>query len=156
MPKPADIDAYLAAQPADRRAALQKLRKTIRTLLPEVEECISYSMPGFRYRGKVVAGFLATAKGCSYFPFSGTTLGSLADELRGYSQTKSALHFTPEKPLPVGLVKKLLAARVAELGPRAALTESAKATKSTKAKKARRPSPANKAPTKTRPASSRQ
>ena len=135
MPKPADIDAYLAAQPADRRAALEKLRKTIHSLLPEAEECISYSMPGFRYRGKVVAGFLATTKGCSYFPFSGTTLGTLAAELRGYSQTKSALHFTPDKPLSVALVRRLLNARIAELGPARVSRPAVKAKRVAKAKR---------------------
>ena len=117
MVKPAGIDAYLALQSTDRRAALEKLRKTIHSLLPGAEECISYSMPAFRYRGKVVAGFLATSSGCSYFPFSGTTLGTLAEELSEYSQTKSALHFRPQRPLPVALVRKLLEARIAELGP---------------------------------------
>jgi uncharacterized protein YdhG (YjbR/CyaY superfamily) len=62
----------------------------------------------------VVAGFSATAKGCSYFPFSGSTLGTLADQLRGFEQTKSSLHFDPEKPLPVTLVRSLLKARIAE------------------------------------------
>jgi len=112
--KPATIDAYLDTVSADRRAALQKLRMTIRAVLPDAEECISYSMPAFRYAGHVVAGFLATSKGCSYFPFSGRTLATLAGELKGYSQTKSALHFDPKRPLPVALVRKLLKARIAE------------------------------------------
>src|SRR3954469_2204648 len=112
--KPETIDAYLTTVSADRRTALEKLRKTILSILPDAEECISYSMPAFRHHGHVVAGFLATSKGCSYFPFSGTTLATLADELRTYEQTKSALHFAPERPLPKALVKKLLKARVAE------------------------------------------
>jgi len=146
MPKPADIDAYLGVQPADRRAALQKLRQSIRSLLPEAEECISYSMPAFRYRGKVVAGFLATGRGCSYFPFSGTTLGTLAGELRGYRQTKSALHFAPDEPLPVALVRKLLKARVAELGSTAGPSQAKSATRAP-AKRAKKPaSPARRAP----------
>lgn len=115
MPSPpASIDAYLKTVPADRRAALEALRKTIHALSPGLEETISYSMPAFRKGKHVVAGFLATKTGCSYFPFSGTTLGTLATELKSYSQTKGALHFTPEKPLPKALVKKLLVARAAE------------------------------------------
>jgi uncharacterized protein YdhG (YjbR/CyaY superfamily) len=109
------IDDYLARVEPLRRAALQKLRKTIRAILPAAEECISYAMPAFRFRGKVVAGFAATKSGCSYFPFSGTTLGTMAKELRTYNQTKSALHFDPAKGLPVQLVRKLLRARIAEL-----------------------------------------
>jgi uncharacterized protein YdhG (YjbR/CyaY superfamily) len=64
--------------------------------------------------GRPRAGFLATAKGCSYFPFSGTTLSTLSSELAAYSQTKSALHFDPKRPLPVALVRKLIKARIGE------------------------------------------
>jgi uncharacterized protein YdhG (YjbR/CyaY superfamily) len=112
--KPATIDEYLATVEPDRRTALEKLRRTIHAVLPDVEECISYSMPAFRHDGRVVAGFLATSKGCSYFPFSGTTLSTLAAELRASDRTKSALHFDPERPLPASLVRKLLKARIAE------------------------------------------
>jgi uncharacterized protein YdhG (YjbR/CyaY superfamily) len=112
--KPETIDEYLASVSPDRRAALEKLRRVIHSAVPDAEECISYSMPAFRRDGHVVAGFLATKKGCSYFPFSGTTLATLSSELAAYDTTKSALHFDPKRPLPVALVRKLLAARIAE------------------------------------------
>lgn len=112
--KPETIDEYLATVSADRRAALEKLRRTILSILPNAEECISYSMPAFRHSGRVVAGFLATSKGCSYFPFSGTTLATLTVDVKSYERTKSALHFDPKHSLPVALVRKLLKARIAE------------------------------------------
>jgi uncharacterized protein YdhG (YjbR/CyaY superfamily) len=112
--KPRTIDQYLASVSAGRRALLQELRETIRATVPEAEECISYSMPAFRVRGTVVAGFRATGAGCSYYPFSGSTLAALAGELDGWSRTKSALHFGPDRPLPRTLVRKLLRARIAE------------------------------------------
>ena len=108
------IDQYLATIAPEKRAALQKLRKQIRAVIPRATECISYNMPAFRHEGKVVAGFIATKGGCSYFPFSGTTLGTLAADLEAYSQTKSALHFDPKKGLPATLVRKLIRARIAE------------------------------------------
>src|ERR1700730_11158236 len=110
MPK---IDDYLAKVSTDKRAALEKLRKTIRSIVPGAEECISYGMPAFRLDGRVIAGFQATAKGCSYYPFSGTTLRTLAGDLQGYGKTKSALHFRPDEPLPMTLVRKLIQARIA-------------------------------------------
>ncbi len=112
--KPTTIDEYLAGVESERRAALDALRRTIRKLVPRAEECISYAMPAFRLDGRVVAGFAATAQGCSYFPFSGSTLATLRDELEGYGRTKSALHFDPAHPLPVALVRKLLRTRIAE------------------------------------------
>jgi uncharacterized protein YdhG (YjbR/CyaY superfamily) len=108
------IDEYLAGVSPSNRALLQSLRKTIHTIVPEVEECISYGMPAFRYRGQVIAGFQATSKGCSYYPFSGTTLKTRAIDIDGYGKTKSALHFGPDRPLPASLVRKLLKARIAE------------------------------------------
>jgi uncharacterized protein YdhG (YjbR/CyaY superfamily) len=112
--KPTTIDEYLATVSGERRTALDNLRKMIRGFVPKAEECISYGNPAFRLEGAVVAGFCATTKGCSYFPFSGSTLGTLAGELRDYDMTKSALHFHPEHPLPASLVRKLIKARIAE------------------------------------------
>jgi uncharacterized protein YdhG (YjbR/CyaY superfamily) len=110
------IDDYLAKVSGDQRVALNKLRKTIRSMVPGAEECISYGMPAFRLRGSVIAGFSATSKGCSYYPFSGSTFQTLAGDLEGYDKTKSALHFRPDKPLPATLVRKLIKARIAETG----------------------------------------
>ena len=114
MERPASVKAYLASLSPQQRTALAALRAAIHTAAPDATEGISYSMPAFRYNGQVIAGFLATAKGCSYFPFSGTTLSTLASDVGSYSQTKSALHFDPARPLPVALVRKLLKARMAE------------------------------------------
>src|ERR1700729_159656 len=111
---PKSIDDYLKGVTKDRRRALKDLRKKIHTVLPEAEECISYRMPAFRFNGTVVAGFLATTKGCSYFPFSGSTLKTLGPLVSRYEQTKSSLHFSPEIPLPLTLVRKLLKTRIAE------------------------------------------
>lgn len=112
--KVSTIDQYLRSVPEDRRRALEDLRAKIRSTVPGAEECISYRIPAFRLNGDVIAGFCATAKGCSYFPFSGSTLKSLANELGRYEQTKSSLHFSTDKPLPITLVRKLIKARIAE------------------------------------------
>ncbi len=112
--KPTSINQYLATVKGEKRAALDKLRKTIRAIVPKAEECISYGIPAFRFDGKIVAGFAATAQGCSYFPFSGSTLRSLASDLEDYDRTKSSLHFSPAEPLPMNLVRKLIKTRIAE------------------------------------------
>jgi uncharacterized protein YdhG (YjbR/CyaY superfamily) len=113
--KAASIDEYLVGVSAESRALLEPLRGSIRRLAPDAEECISYGMPAFRWRGQIVGGFAATSKGGSYYPFSGSTLATLAGELEGFSKTKSAVHFTAASPLPAALVKKLLGARKAEI-----------------------------------------
>jgi len=118
--KGSPIDRYLQGVPEDRRSALENLRAKIHAVLPNAEECLSYGMPAFRLPGGVVAGFQATKSGCSYYPFSGSTLTTIARFISAYDQTKSALHFSPDKPLPLALVRKLLKTRIAEMaeGPR--------------------------------------
>jgi uncharacterized protein YdhG (YjbR/CyaY superfamily) len=119
-PKAKTIDEYLAQVTGPRLRALQALRRTIRQIAPRAEECISYGIPAFRVAGGVLAGFAATAKGCSYFPFSGSTLRTLGDQIAGYGGTKGSLHFAADAPLPAALVRKLIRARLAEIEARAA------------------------------------
>jgi uncharacterized protein YdhG (YjbR/CyaY superfamily)/TfoX/Sxy family transcriptional regulator of competence genes len=116
------IDAYLVRLNPTNRALLEELRTTIRAAVPQAEECISYRLPAFRLEGRIIAGFSATSKGCSYYPFSGTTLKTLAEVVEGYDQTKGALHFGPDNPLPKSLVRQLLRARIAEDNPRQRVT----------------------------------
>ncbi len=126
MRKARTVDEYLAGVDGARRATLEALRRTIRGVVPAAEECISYGMPAFRLDGRVIGGFAATSRGCSYYPFSGSTLRTLAEELARYDRTKSALHFGPDRPLPSTIVRKLLRARIAEARPRRATGRSAR------------------------------
>ena len=110
-----EIDEYLRSVDEPKRATLQALRRTILEIVPEAEEVLSYRVPAFRVEGKVVAGFAAFKDHLSYLPFSGSVLGQLEDELRGYTMTKSALHFPVDRPLPKSLVKKLIAVRLEQV-----------------------------------------
>ena len=111
-----DVDEYLSAVDEPKRSTLQELRRTILEIVPDAEQVISYRVPAFRVRGKVIAGFAAFKDHLSYLPFSGSVLGQLADELHGYAMTKSALHFPVDRPLPKILVKRLITLRLAEIG----------------------------------------
>ncbi len=108
------VDSYLRDLEEPKRTMLQKLRRTILEIVPEAEEVISYQVPAFRLHGKIIAGFAAFKNHLSYLPFSGSVLGQLADELEGYTMTKSSLHFSIDRPLPKALVKKLIMVRLAD------------------------------------------
>jgi uncharacterized protein YdhG (YjbR/CyaY superfamily) len=111
----AEIDAYLRGVDEPKRGTLQALRRTILEIVPDAEQGISYRVPAFRIRGKVVAGFAAFKDHLSYLPFSGSVLGQLGDGLREYTTTKSALHFPIDRPLPKKIVERLIAVRLAEM-----------------------------------------
>lgn len=111
--KPATIDEYLATVSDQQRAALTKLRKTIKAAAPKAEECISYQIPAFRHNGPLV-GFGASQDHCSFYPMSGHTVAEFADQLQGYDTSKGTIRFTADKPLPAALVRKLVKVRLAE------------------------------------------
>jgi len=110
----ADVDEYLQGIEEPKRSTLEALRRTILEIVPDAEQVISYKVPAFRVEGRIVAGFAAFKNHLSYLPFSGSVLPKLADELEGYTMSKSALHFPVERPLPKTLVGKLIAARRSE------------------------------------------
>jgi len=113
-PKPTTIDDYLAVLSADKRAALEKLRKTIRAIVPKAEEYISYGLPAFRLDGKPLVAFGATANHCAFYPMSSATVAAHQEELAAYDTSKGTIRFPVDKPLPVALVRKLVKARIAE------------------------------------------
>ena len=117
MPKRArTIDEYLASQDVANRAALQKVRRAILAAAPKAEECISYGMPAFRLKGKLIAGLRSAANHCSYHPMSGATVATLRADLRNYDTSPGTIRFAARSPLPARLVRKLVKARIAELG----------------------------------------
>lgn len=109
------IDQYLAGLDPLPRAALEALRRTIAAAAPDAEEGWSYGMPAFRLGGRPLAAFAAAAKHCSYFPMSGAVIAAHAEELAGYDTSKGTIRFAADAGLPAKLVRKLVAARRAEL-----------------------------------------
>lgn len=111
--KPQTIDEYIAPLTEDKRAALEKLRKTIRAAAPKAEECISYGLAAFRQDGMLV-GFGASTKHCAFYLMSNSTVAAHQDLLKKYDTSKGTIRFSPDKPLPLTLVRRLVKARLAE------------------------------------------
>jgi len=112
-----DVDAYLAALEEPKQSTLRTMRDTIMQIVPDAEQCISYAMPGFRVRGKMVAGFAAFKNHLSYFPHSGSVIPELRVEAALYITSKGTLQFPVDTPLPKALVEKLLAVRMSQAFP---------------------------------------
>ncbi|WP_297507220.1 DUF1801 domain-containing protein [uncultured Caulobacter sp.] len=105
----ASVDDYLAALPADQRAALQALREQIRALVPEAEEAISYGLPTFKLHGNL-AHFGGAAGHCAFYP--GAVVDAFADRLTGFDTAKGTIRFQPDHPLPPDLIRDIVALRV--------------------------------------------
>ncbi|HUD99442.1 MAG TPA: DUF1801 domain-containing protein [Bryobacteraceae bacterium] len=110
----AAVTAYLARVPEPARSTLEKIRATIRSVVPaEATEGLSYGMPAFRYKGALVA-YAAFKNHCSFFPMQASLIDEMKEELKGYRTSKGTLQFPVDKPLSTALVKKMVKARVAE------------------------------------------
>ena len=107
----ATVEEYLNDVPADKRMALEKLRKIIRSVVPEAEEYISYGMPTFKYNGPLVS-YAAFKEHCSLFPWGGSLIKKYAEEIKTFKTSKGTIQFTVDKLLPVGLVKKIIKERM--------------------------------------------
>ena len=108
---PRDVEDYLSRVPPIQRQALEQLRRTIKSLVPDAVEGISYQIPTFKLNGRMLVSYAAFNEHCSFFPGAGP-VDVHADELKSFTTSKGTVRFTPEKPLSAALVKKLVRTRI--------------------------------------------
>lgn len=108
--KPETPDEYLAVVDAEKRAALEKLRETIKETIPQAEECISYGLPSFRLNGKTFLSYGAAAKHCAFY--AGSTVQKFSVALQDYQTSKGTIRFSPGEPLPKSLVRQVVKQRL--------------------------------------------
>lgn len=113
--KPKSVNDHLASLPKEVRAALERLRKTIRATALGGSEVISYGIPIYKHNGKLLVGFAGFKSHCSFFVMSTQVMRAHSRDLEGYDTAKGTVHFQADKPLPVTLVRKLVKARLAEI-----------------------------------------
>jgi uncharacterized protein YdhG (YjbR/CyaY superfamily) len=111
--KPQTIDEYLAPLSNEKRVALEKLRRAIKSAAPKAEECISYGVPAFRLGGKFLLAFGAARNHCSFYP-GAFPIKAHKDELKSYDTSKGTIRFPTESTLPSALVRKLVKSRISE------------------------------------------
>lgn len=103
-----DHDAYSAAAPEQFRELLQHLREVLRRALPDTEEIVAYSMPGFRLDGTIVAGYAAFTKQCGlYVAHAAIAEHAEAITAAGLRFTKTGVTFTLRRPIPDELIEQL-------------------------------------------------
>jgi len=108
-----DVDDYLSRLPDEPRAALEKLRQTIKSFVPGATEVISYQIPTFKYQERMLVSYAAFKEHCSFFP-GAAPIEAHRDELKSYQTSKGTIQFPASKPLPAALVKKLVKTRLEE------------------------------------------
>jgi|SRR5437773_9243279 len=113
MAKPRNVTDYIAAAPKSQRAALSRLRRTIRAAAPRATEGVSYGLAGYKHNGKQLVYLGYTQDHCALYGNNSRFLS--AAERKRYATGKGTLRFTADQPLSDRLVTKIVKSRVAEI-----------------------------------------
>lgn len=112
---PKSVDDYVAGAPTDQRAALKRLRTTIRKAAPKATEAVSYGIVGYKQRGQRLVYFGSWKSHIALYGTGSRSLKAHAAELEPYVQSKGTIQFPTDKPIPYALVTKIVKERVAEI-----------------------------------------
>ncbi|SDG16523.1 Uncharacterized conserved protein YdhG, YjbR/CyaY-like superfamily, DUF1801 family [Methanolobus vulcani] len=107
-----NVDEYIAMFPENIQDKLKELRELIREIAPETEEIISYKMPTFRLNG-ILLHFAAYKNHIGFYP-TPSGIAEFKDELSSYKHAKGSVQFPIDEPLPINLIRKMVAFRVKE------------------------------------------
>ena len=107
-----NIDDYIAGFPLPVREILQKLRATIQKAAPAATETINYAIPTFTLNGNLVH-FAAFKNHIGFYP-APSGIEAFKKELSVYEGAKGSIKFPIDKPLPFGLITKIVKFRVKE------------------------------------------
>ena len=108
------VEEYAGGIPEESRSNFERLRSTIRSVVPKDSvEVINYGVPAFK-AGKVLVWFAAFSQHCSIFPTS-SVIEEFKSELKSFTISKGTVQFPNDKPLPIPLIKKMVKARLAAM-----------------------------------------
>jgi uncharacterized protein YdhG (YjbR/CyaY superfamily) len=113
--KNAQVQRYFAAQPAKTRAALRSIRSAIHATVPLAVEHFSYGIPGFTLHGRPLIWYAGWKQHVSLYPMSAAIKRTFARDLSGYEMSKGTVRFPLSGRIPTTLVKRIVAARAAEV-----------------------------------------
>jgi uncharacterized protein YdhG (YjbR/CyaY superfamily) len=115
MTAPPSVGAYIAGLPVERRAGIEALRKAINVAAPEATETIAYAMPALRsHGGQFLVSYAAYKRHYSLFPASEAVVAGLGDALTPYLSGRGTIRFPADRPIPTGLVTRIVQIRVGE------------------------------------------
>ena len=113
----AEVDAYLAAVPEDRRAVLSAVRDACRVLLAGFEEAMRYGMPGYLRDGVVEVGWASQKRYLALYVLRTDVIVAHQEQLAGLDVGKGAVRYRRTGQVDLDVVRSLLRMTAASRGP---------------------------------------
>ena len=110
--KPKTIEEYIYAASPEAQERLWKLHECIRTAAPGATEALKWSMPAYSYQ-KILVTFAVFKKHIGFYPMP-SAIKAFTKELTTYKTAEGSVQFRHDKPLPLGLIKRIVRFRVKE------------------------------------------
>ena len=107
-----DADSYIAMFPGSTQKKLQQLRSIIKKAAPKAEEVISYNMPAYKLNG-ILVYFAGYANHVGFYP-TASGMEAFKQEFSGYKNSKGAVQFPIDRPLPLALITKVVKFRISQ------------------------------------------
>jgi uncharacterized protein YdhG (YjbR/CyaY superfamily) len=107
-----NVSEYIAMFPRETQKFLKQMRALIKKAAPGAEEEISYQMPMFKLHGRLVY-FAGYKKHIGFYPMA-SGIKAFQKEISVYKWAKGSVQFPLDKPLPAGLITKIVKYRVKE------------------------------------------
>jgi uncharacterized protein YdhG (YjbR/CyaY superfamily) len=111
----APLSDYLATLDSPDREALGAVVVRAIELVPGADEGRTYGMPGLTYRGRPLLSVRRAAQHLGVYPFSADVVDSVAADLGGYDVSKGTIRFSAGRPLPAGIVDRIVLGRRDEI-----------------------------------------
>src|SRR5262245_47379541 len=107
-----NVKEYIDSLPFESAENIRKMREAIKQAAPQATEKISYNMPAFELNG-MLCYYAAFTNHVSLFPYS-SAIVEFKSDLKNYKTSRGTIQFPIERPLPIGLIKKIIRFRVKE------------------------------------------
>jgi uncharacterized protein YdhG (YjbR/CyaY superfamily) len=109
------VSEYIASKPRDARAALERVRRSIRKAVPAAEETVSYRMAVYTLNGVPVLYFAGWKSHYSLYPATDALVAAFKRELTPYRRSKGTIRLPISEPVPERLIERMARFRAKQI-----------------------------------------
>jgi uncharacterized protein YdhG (YjbR/CyaY superfamily) len=110
--RPKSVTDYIDAAPKEAQKKLREMRACVRAAAPGAREGLKWGMPAFSYR-RILVVFAGFKNHIGFYP-TPSAVKAFSKDLTKFATARGSIQFPLEKPLPLGLIRKITKFRVRE------------------------------------------